>query len=410
MSGRSKSLREELIAKGWRYWFRVAIVATFGLLLGRQMHEYHIWPDLHYAIYRVLLGTNWLYFKPSRTVVVEIDDEEYWKGPLARRVPLKRDYLARLVSALDKANPAAIAIDVQLRSPTVEGQPVESKDYENETQQFLETVKKVGSTRPVVLTSALAPDLTPESSVYRDFDFGTSRIFKGYLELPYDLRNLPIAIAQKDKTKLDSFSGAIVRAVGDPDGISVEDNEGERLPLGGYFKPKDFLHVSAGDVLRGDLASLQLLEHKIAIVGATWHQFAYNRGPLADSHSCPLGFVPGVYVHTNYVESILGHRVYQPLPETLAVIVEFLAVLILAVVFALPYPGLAKILSLSAASLMLLIVAYFFFQNFGLFFDFFIPLILVLAHGLLDEIRDWRSLAVKYEQLIHSSADGAKVT
>ena len=56
-------------------------------------------------------GVSGKYPYDKNTVVVLIGDKEFWGTELARRSPLNREYLARLVVALDKLDPKVIALD-----------------------------------------------------------------------------------------------------------------------------------------------------------------------------------------------------------------------------------------------------------------------------------------------------------
>jgi len=389
------------VAKGRWHWFIVLAITAVGTGLGHWLHEAHVWPGLRYAIYRPFswIANRGREVNPSRTIVVAITDDDYWKGELGRRSPIKRRYLAKLVRALDHADPQVIALDFQLRSPTVDGIPaVEHPDYQAETADFLAAVREVSTRRAIVLPASIGSGYVVESSIYRGYDFGKGRIFKGYIELPYEIPTIPVAIPVKSQQdKLDSFSEAIVRATKDRAISELEGVTDDRLPFGTYFNYHSFEHVLASDILDGKPAAREAVSHQIALVGGVWHQFAYNRGPLADGHSSPMGEVPGVYIHANYVEDVLNHRVYPVIWPGVGVAIEVIFVLALSLVLAAPESGWKKAGVVGATCVGLLAVAYFFFQNFGLFFDFFIPLILVAGHAGFEEIRDWKEKAAKWD-------------
>src|SRR5439155_19524188 len=86
----------------------------------------------------------------DNTVVVTIGDEEYWNGELERRVPVKRDYLAKLVQALDKLNPAVIALDFDLR-----GEPGRSTNYAEETEKLVAALKAAAENSHVVAAETI---------------------------------------------------------------------------------------------------------------------------------------------------------------------------------------------------------------------------------------------------------------
>jgi len=212
------------------------------------------------------------------------------------------------------------------------------------------------------------------------------------------VRTVPVAIRlQNSPAKQDSFSEGIVRATGDPEITRLDRADEASAPFSSYFELGSFRTVLASDILHGDKVAWGKVQHQIALVGAKWHRFAFHRGPLADVHPCPLGAVAGVYLHANYVEAILNHRTYKALPKGVSVAIEALAVLVMASCFAVPASPLRKVIIAGGACLGLLVLAYFTFQNLGLFFDFFIPLVLVASHAGLDEVRDWKEKAIKWD-------------
>src|ERR1044071_1837332 len=58
------------------------------------------WPKARYVTYQFLTTLSWRKALPQNTVVVLVDDDEYWRGEPARRVPIKRAYLAKLLRAI----------------------------------------------------------------------------------------------------------------------------------------------------------------------------------------------------------------------------------------------------------------------------------------------------------------------
>jgi len=76
--------------KGILYWFRVVILTAAGTALGHWLGDGQVWVDLRYKIYQTQLNLTPRKPFAERTVVVFIDDEDYWKGDLGRRVPINR--------------------------------------------------------------------------------------------------------------------------------------------------------------------------------------------------------------------------------------------------------------------------------------------------------------------------------
>jgi CHASE2 domain-containing sensor protein len=387
----------ELWRKGPWYWLRVVILIVGGVAVGEWIGHQDFSVDLRYRIYRHLHRLTPTSAYVRSTVLILIRDDEYWKGELARRVPIKRDYLARLVRALDAADAAVIALDFDLRA-SVDGTLLEHPDYARETHDLLTTIRDVATRRPVVLPRTVAMDsdgfYVSAHDIYTGFDFGTAadRVLAGYIILPYDLRQVPVRWQLRDGTSADSFAQAIVRAF-NPRALEGLDHNHE-LPYGSYLHPDLFPALTASAVLDGDPAATRnAVAHQIAIVGGAWSRFAYGGTVGVDTYESPMGKLPGAFIHANYVEALLDRRIYRPLPEGLVLGLEIAAALAGAVVLALEIAAIRKFGAVVILSIGLMVVSYVALQNLGRFFDFFVPLVLLCAHAALDKIFEWRMVA-----------------
>ncbi|MGH9602346.1 MAG: CHASE2 domain-containing protein, partial [Terriglobales bacterium] len=240
--GRFAQLRK----KGIGHWLTVLVLTALGTYIGHWISQKQVWVDVRYWIYQKTFDAarvrGPLY--PKRTALVLIGDEEYWKGELAGRAPIKRDYLAKLVEKLDAADAAVIALDFDLRSPVPDGSLIEHPDYRAETAGLAQVLKAAGSRRPVVLPATVGFDTegyyVERPTVFHGFDFGEARVHKGYLQLPYDLRRLPLALELASGELLDSFALAMVGAV-DPTARQRIATQGmDALPFASYMTERDF--------------------------------------------------------------------------------------------------------------------------------------------------------------------------
>lgn len=393
----------QLRRKGFLYWVRVVILLAVGMVAGDWLSGEEIWVDLRYRIYQSQHSSSPRKPYAERTAVVLIQDEDYWKGPLGRRVPIKRGYLAKLVDGLDAANPAVIALDFDLASPVPDGGLVEHPDYRTERQEFLNAVKRASLRRKIVLPRTVDLDegrqYIVRSDIHDGFNFGPKRenIYTGYIALPYDIRHVPVALRLRGGGTVDSFATAIVRAYNPKALGRVPD--GNSLPFGSYLKVEEFRQVSAQDVLKRRREALAQLAHKIVIVGGAWHRQGYGRGDLVDAYFTPVGWIGGAFIHANYVEALLDGRVYKVLDERIVRGMEIMMVLLGAMIFALEIRPSQKWLAASGLCVVLVIVNYFVLQNLGKFFDFFVPLVLIAGHAALDQVLEWRSQAASYRAL-----------
>lgn len=395
---RLKASLRELRGKGLRYWLKVILLLVVGTWVGDWVGEKNLWIDLRYRIYPVFQALAPDDDYPRRTALVIIDDDDYWKSEPAARSPLKRDYLARLIRALDAADPRVIALDIDLRSPIPEEGTAELPEYRAETEELLKTIKDVSHRRPIVLASFLAREeggyvLAP--NVYDHYDFAGGRILEGFTTLPRDLRQAALYAALKGDGRADSFAAAVVRPL-DERALGYAGGEGE-LPYSTYYHTKDFPRRSARQILQGNPTALrEELSDKIVLVGGGWHKSFYrgeNSGDedKVDLYFTPAGNIQGVYIHANYVEALLNHRVRKPLWGGVATLIDVMCSLIMAAIFALEMPLRSKLARVLSLCLLLIILSYFLWQNLGFFFDFFIPVVFLGAHTLLEEWRESRS-------------------
>jgi CHASE2 domain-containing sensor protein len=388
--------------KGMRYWVTVFLLLIFGTAAGQWLGEKYVWIRMRYRIYGVIQNATRVTTAAKKTVVVLIDDEEYWKGELARRVPLKRDYLARLVTSLAKGEPAVIALDIDLRSPIPERGAEELEAYRAETELLLNTINDISAQhRHVVLATTVTGDETGYSispNVFDNYEFDRKKVTHGYITLPRDLRQVPLSVPLKNRAdKEDSFAGAIAKTQGETVVLAAEQYEHRGFPYGSFYSPDEFTKANASAALQmGEEELKDLIQGKIVIVGGAWHTGSYKGDKQGyegsvDLHFTPAGEIPGAFVHANYIEALLGGTVHRQVPEAVAVVIEVFCSLLVAVVFALEGSLRRKFGRVLLLSLVLVIMSYFLWQNLGLFFDFFIPILLLSIHAPIEQLRETRA-------------------
>jgi CHASE2 domain-containing sensor protein len=346
--------------------------------------------------------TNWRRPYVQHTFVVTIDDDDYWKGDFNRRTPIRRDLLAHLISRLADAQARVIAVDFDLRSPVPDGNPRETPVYQRETDELLVAITKACSEHHAVVLPATigygaANSFVPESDIYSDAKLPPSFFFTGYIALPPDARAVPLDIRLAGSADLDSFALASVRAYR-PDAVQrIKDLK--IFPFGGYLEPGEFPRLTATDVLSLDKTSLQdQVGGKLVFIGSNWHRLGWKTGPLNDSHATPVGQISGVFVHANYAEAILGSNYYWPAHELFAYTFEILVLLPMAILFAVEMKAWKKLVIVATALVLFISVGYVLLQNLGIYFDFLIPLVFLLAHASLDQICEWRNKALAWDK------------
>ena len=387
---------EQLQSHSLSHWVIAAALIFFGTLLGHWFGSHNVWIDVRYKAYQFfqerLLPRNPY---PKRTVVVLIGDDEFWNGPLAHRTPLKRDYLADLLLKIDEANPEVVALDVDLSLPSPESRAIDDPSYALETTRLRDAVEKVCKKRTVVLAKTIKfadserakHEYEPVTALFDHHNFSCKGVKSGYISLPADIRRVALDLEMKGGNRLDSFASAIARAVDAKSLSQMQKRQQDALPYGTFIKPENFPQLPASEVLRASPESLKdKLAFKIVLIGGAWHELRHNYGPMYDGHASPVGDIYGVFIHANYAEALLDSRTYRPMRGKTSTTIEVIAAAFLAVVFSLHMRIIFKL----AVGLLLCAgiigISYVSWQNLGLFFDFFIPVVLLFGHALIEKV------------------------
>lgn len=399
---KAKSLYKALSRKGRRYWITVLVLLVAGTIASEQLGERGVWINLRYRLYAKLQRVVPSPRKAKWSTLVLLDDDDYWKGPLERRIPLKRDYLAKLIAVIARAEPIVIALDIDLRAPLPERGNQEIEAYQQETEKLLQTIREVSKERYVVLATVVRGEESHRvvhPNVFDGYDFAGGKVAEGYVTLPTDLRKVPLAVRVKNRDHdEESFAGAIARTQAPKIVAEAEEFKERGFPYGSFDGRNDFTAINGGFVLTNENnidALREKLRGKIVIVGGGWHT-RYFKGPTddgadsADLYFTPAGWIQGAYIHANYVEALLSGSVRERLPDFIGTIIEIICSLAVAVVFALKGSLRLKFLRVGLLCCGLVIFSYFLWQNLGIFFDFFIPIMLLSIHAPIEQLRETR--------------------
>jgi CHASE2 domain-containing sensor protein len=397
-----------------RHWVIAVALVIVGVYAGDWLGHHHYWIELRYWLHQKLTINFARPPLPHRTVVVLIGDEEYWKSDeeadpkrkLAGRVPVNRHYLANLIRTLNAAAPEVIAIDFDLSYPLPDGPRAGYANYDAEVEDFIRAVNESPANQVIVLPKTInggEEGFVLEPDIYDDAGLGVrldeGKVRKGYIILPDDMREVPLSLPIKGGEPLDSFAQAIARA-SEPQVVGRFDH-GEALPYGNFIEPSMFPRFTARQVLEGGDKVKRELAHKIVIVGGEWHRYAHNRGDVVDTYSTPVGDIAGAFIHANYVEAILDSRISPPLGERIGKGVEITISLLIALLFFVNIRALWKILFVIFIPIVLILFSYFLWQNLGMFFDFFIPLVLLGGHVLVERWIGQRDKMRELQERVH---------
>jgi CHASE2 domain len=337
---------------------------------------------------------------PKFVVPVLIEDHEYWDGEPAGRVPLNRNYLARVVDSLVAADANVIALDFDTRLPNPESLEI-PKEYKEETCRLIKAIKDgAAAGKKFVLATPISFDQQKryqrDSDIYQanglckrrdraaagqkpcglEFtDREQENVSCGYIALPNDILAVPGRLDTADGGKLDSFALAMARAARPALFNDAQWEDGATLRYGNYISESGFNQAQARystEQLLREPGQIRLTSF-IAIVGANWRAFALGRGIGVDLHPTPLG-------------EMVGALLAQTAPEWAVHVLEAIFSLIAALALAIA-PGVwGKICALGALLVALFFGQWALLKGFNIFFDAFFPLVGLALHSLYERL------------------------
>lgn len=362
------------------YWIVLIGLLVAGALAGELCERYDLALRERYWLYQKIVDLKPWKSRADRTALVLVRDSEFQRD-LKARSPIRGDYLAALLRAVAAAQPPIIAIDFQLSVP---------ERSRAEDRELLKAIREVAARHiPVVLPVTLVPKgdkYAPEQQVYSGEDLGSS-VRTGHIGAFQDVRAIPVGLRLADGTRQDSFAEAIVK-LDSPDALADFTNEDDQ-PFATFVPPERFRQIGAAEALTGNETVRGKLRTRIVIISGDWIK---NRltGEHVDSWPSPVGMIPGSMLQANYVEALLGSRVYHEANAGLGVTLELLPALLLALLFA-----FRKISWVKFAGLCLLAVlsGYVLLENIGRYYDFYFPLLFLVGHGAVEQYREmWSEL------------------
>lgn len=398
---------QPLTSKGWAHWARMLALLFAGIYAGHELKDAPWLTDMKFVLYQKqmqLLRPGHLY--PRRTALVLLDDDDFYGSLFQQRNPINRAGLARILERLNAIGVGTVVLDFDLRSPKPQDPHFTFPLYQAENATLLESLKKVcAEGRHLVLTSEL--DDVPDGkyvvlpSIYTDALPQLPCVTSGYLQLPVDMRTVPGPAQLSGGGYVDSLSLATVKVV---DPIAYGDatrKVDDTFRFGQFLSPSDYgarngrqFIFSGGDLDRLDLGTLRTqLADKIVIVSGNWSLRNYGSGNLIDMHPSPGGEMPGAMLHANYIEALLDRTgTFNGITDIMAELLESGLVIVLAVVGVLNIHGFWKWGAFATGMTVSLLLTYVLLQNLGLFLDFFIPLLMIAVHTLVEEF-----LAIRHE-------------
>jgi CHASE2 domain-containing sensor protein len=393
-------VREVCAKKGSRYWVCAVLFAILGGVASHKLDGVAFWLKIKYKSYLLIQNARGGQNRLPQTTLVAIGDEEYYGPELAARKPLRRDYLAKLVTRIAEARPSLIALDVDLRSPNPESPQSDFAAYAEENAALFKAICGAAEKTKIVLSKAVSvgPDgrLRADRNIYdgnTECAIPGQDVSVGYLTLPRDLRRVPMSVEVYDGTLVDSLALSAARALRHrqyPESVDVEN-----IPYGEFHRVSDFARVNATQVM--NTTARDKLRDQIVLVFGAWHVLAKNRGAsIVDTFQTPVGPAGGAYVHANLLETLLAASQREAPSEWSSIAVEGLTAAFLAIAFAFPIGLLKKFGWILAVAAILTLSAWLFLQVFAVFFDILPVLASMGLHATADQVEEWRTTAAEH--------------
>jgi CHASE2 domain-containing sensor protein len=349
------------------------------------------------GIHRLLTSLNPIPRHVQFVLPVEVDDATFYNAPLNGGTPTNRRFLADVIRQAAAGGAAVIGLDFALRSPAWQAGDLAARA--DDDRWLADTVAKVisGGT-PVVMTTGFVisgpKSWVREPTIFNDYppqpelvELGPppKGVRVGFINLPLDVRQIPLRVVAIEPDRISkkeflSFALQLVdafeevrhatkRSKDQPPISQMEENEF----VYGYFFPESKFEtkVSAGTLVRSGPQSPQQFRDRIVIIGGTWNNSAVGRGPRVDTHPSPVGDMPGLYLHADYVEALLQHAFARPVPEWLSISLEM--VLWVLLYWAFHMTPVKQRLALLLILALPMFVAYILLTHWAIYLDAVIP-------------------------------------
>jgi len=264
---------------------------------------------------------------PPHPGIAIVDINEQVLAKLEHRSPIDRSFLARVISAIATAEPAAIGVDVLIDQPS----NAEDDAALLATLRWLDVPLVLAWAENASAPNAIGPKQEQE---LRAFFAGieNQKVIPGAVNLKPDadgvVRN---AVLHTDVgTVRDGFALALGRAAG----ISVGLGVGDVMPLAYYGHPTNaaepFNIIPADAFLAPDPAVVERLgravRDRIVVIGASLADTDRHRTPFAMDPLSGAPSVPGVNIHAHALAQLLDGRTLAAAPFWVVVLLSGAAV------------------------------------------------------------------------------------
>ena len=376
--------------KGPLYWMAFLLMLAIGLQVAPVLERAEPLLPMRWAMSQLFIDSMpFQLVVTGRVLKVTIgdlrwDNESGWAS-------LSPILLARLVERLCNAGVQTIGIDLDMAA----SDPVRRRlhpDLARQIEALSEAIRNCENTAIVLPTS-----FNRSQELERTYlsgltgDPSSSHVTEGTLNLPIDLRRLPIGWYNPATNQLiPSFALAVARTVLPDDRLDslVEIGRFARTPPAVSFLESGAIpEISAEAILSAtDLEVRRAVANKIVLIGGVWNSRTRNSGSPVDSHATPLGPQSGVHIWATYVEAMLSGRYFHEANGIVSLTLKLLSLMVLCLVIV-ATPSLSiRSMALGVVLTVDFLIAYIAWVNVGIALDIFVPLAIVAADGLIARL------------------------
>ncbi|MBU1524506.1 MAG: CHASE2 domain-containing protein [Candidatus Omnitrophica bacterium] len=272
---------------------------------------------------------------PKEIVVVNIDDQTLRK--IKSKWPFKRSLYAKALSILNQEKAKTVGFDIVFRGEgDLEGDKKFAAALKNFNGKAILAYFLDNQGNPLYPQEIFKQNsITGFINTPADPD-GVIRKSAGYIkhkngdDFSWAIKTAASFYGTKPQTSLDSkhLTGQtffvndkkilLNKAIVTSDNRIVA-SRGE-FNINYLLKPKDFKNISFCKLISGDFPK-KLFHNKVVLIGST-------AKIIHDTHSTPLGKMPGVFIHANAIVNILNGKLLKSLPIFISVILLFLSLIL----------------------------------------------------------------------------------
>lgn len=364
--------------------------------------------NLHIQLrfYQLLTRLRPIPFQPSSVSLAYIDDDTHWTT-LYGDEPTDRSYLAGLITnaSQTKTKARAIGLDIELLAPRHFPDGTDAAPRYAENQALLKAVHFAANQGvPIILANVYSGSekrgLLELPNIYTLQDLRTAvdcaqvecPVF-GYINLPNDKREIPL-IRQAHHVDGDppqpvaSFALAIVEAVRGPEFVNdnslLSKSVSQKVNVDGTFLPEhSYPLISVTDLFNGELSAERGCAGQIVLIGGRWHS-VQGHGEFIDQHLSPAGYLSGIGLHANYVESLLQHQFTREVPTSAGVLIDLVIGFAIYVCFEIAKRWWWKLFVLGSVLVLPVLFAWVSLDMANRYLDFLLPLELYFLHILYE--------------------------